>query len=64
MDPNMVPKLVQKLVILWSTVGTLFVEILEPFKCLLGAFLGFSRPTVLNVFANAGFWYFELLMVL
>ena len=37
------PKLVQNLTFLGSVFGSLFLEVLELFGCLLGAFLGFLR---------------------
>ena len=43
MGPNMDPKLVQNLTFLGSIFGSLFLEVLELFGCLLGAFLGLLR---------------------
>ena len=68
MDPKMAPKVVQKLVKIRSIFGPLFFEVLELFKCLLGAFLGLPRlawtaldrqnnekQLVFKVFANEDF---------
>ena len=43
MDPKIAQKVVQKLIKIWSIFGPLFFEVLELFKCLLGAFLGLPR---------------------
>ena len=43
MDPKMEPKVVQHLLKFGPIFGSLFVEALELFGCLLGAFLGLLR---------------------
>ena len=43
MDPKMDPKLVQNLTFLGSIFGSLFLEVLELFGGLLGAFSGLLR---------------------
>jgi hypothetical protein len=72
MEPKMEPKVVQNLVNFGSIFGSLFVEALELFGCLLGAFLGLLRlswepldpkniekPMVFKVFGIAEFWLCE-----
>ena len=43
MDPKMEPKVVQNMINFGSLCGSLFVEALEVFGCLLGAFLGLLK---------------------
>ena len=71
MDPKMVPKWVQNLLNFGSVFGSLFVEALELFGCLLGAFLGLLRLSwepldpkniekqMVKVFGIAEFWLCE-----
>ena len=43
MDPKMGPKFVKKVINLGSIFGSLFLGVLELFRCLLGALLGLLR---------------------
>ena len=72
MDLKMEPKVVQNLINFGSIFGSFFVEALELFGCLLGAFLGLlklswtpldpkniEKPIVFKVFGIAEFWLCE-----